>query len=135
MGRKKRSIGKETLNTVVGRDTVLDGNFEVQDGIRVDGTLSGQLVSSGVLIVGPSGRVEADPIRVKDAVIAGTVIGKLEASNQVKLEASAVLMGDIRAQVLVIEEGAVMRGQCESGDVAGQEDAPEAEVHVNRAVG
>ena len=121
----KKAAGKDALNTVVGKDTVLNGSFEVQDGIRVDGVLTGQLTSSGILVVGPSGRVEADPIRVRDAVIAGTLVGKLEATNQVKLEASAVLVGDIRAQVLIIQEGAVMRGLCEAGETAA-EQAPDA---------
>ncbi len=107
--------GKEALNTVVGKGTVLEGCFEVHEGIRVDGTLKGELVSSGTLVIGPSGEVKADPIRVKDAVIAGRLEGKLKASHQVKLESSAVLIGDITAQVLIVEEGSVFRGFCDAG--------------------
>ena len=105
------------LNTVVGKGSVLEGSFEVQDGIRVDGTLRGQLVSSGTLVVGPSGTLEADPIKVKDATISGRVTGKLEATNRVRLEASAVLIGDVSAPILIVEEGAVVRGICESGSL------------------
>jgi cytoskeletal protein CcmA (bactofilin family) len=109
------------LNTVVGKGSVLEGSFEVQDGIRVDGTLRGELVSSGTLVVGPSGNLEADPIKVRDATISGRVVGKLEAKNTVRLEASAVLIGDISARSLVVEEGAVIRGFCESGETRSQE--------------
>ena len=118
MARKMSSEGKDALNTVVGKGSVLKGSFEVHEGIRVDGTLMGQLSSSGTLVVGPSGEVEADPVRVRDAVIAGRLEGKLVASHQVKLEASAVLIGDITAKVLVIEEGAVFRGSCDAGEAA-----------------
>lgn len=116
MSNSRQKSGKDALNTVVGKDSVLEGSFEVREGIRVDGTLKGQLTASGTLVVGPSGRVEADPIRVYDAVVAGHLIGKLEAAHRVKLEPSAVLTGDITARVLVIEEGAVFHGFCDAGD-------------------
>ena len=136
MSKGKNGFSKEALNTVVGKDTVLSGHFEVRDGIRVDGTLTGQLESSGMLVIGPSGRVEADPIRVRDAVIAGKLVGKLEAAGQVKLEASAVLVGDIRARVLVIEEGAVLRGLCEAGESEPAVEAGTAEeINAEKAVG
>ena len=115
MARKDGNVGKDALNTVVGKGSVLEGSFDIHDGLRVDGTLKGRLTSSGTLVVGPSGEVEADPVRVRDAVIAGRLSGKLEASRLVKLEATAVLVGDISAEVLVIEEGAVFRGFCDAG--------------------
>jgi len=115
MARKDGNVGTDALNTVVGKGSVLEGSFDIHDGLRVDGALKGRLTSSGTLVVGPSGEVEADPVRVRDAVIAGRLSGKLEASHLVKLEATAVLVGDISAEVLVIEEGAVFRGFCDAG--------------------
>ena len=115
MADKKADAGKCALNTVVGKGSVLEGSFEVHGGVRVDGALRGQLTTSGTLVVGPSGVVEADPVRVRDAVVAGRVLGRLEASHLVKLESSAVLVGDVMAKVLIIEEGAVLRGFCEAG--------------------
>lgn len=105
----------DVLNTVVGKGSVLEGDFNVTDGIRVDGILRGKLISSGALIVGVSGEVEADPIQVKDAIVAGRVRGTLHASRMVKLESSANVVGDITAQILVIEEGAVLHGICDTG--------------------
>ena len=116
MADKNQDPGKVAVNTVVGKDAVLEGTFEVEEGIRVDGTLKGRLVSSGTLVVGPSGIVEADPIKVGDAVIAGRLTGKLEATRRVRLESSAILTGDITAQVLIIEEGAVFKGISDAGD-------------------
>ena len=100
---------KDTLNTIVGEGSVLEGNVQVRENIRVDGSLVGRLTSSGTLKVSPSGVVAAERIKVKAAVIAGRLEGNLEA-DQVKLESSAVLVGDIKAKLLVIEEGAAMSG-------------------------
>jgi len=100
---------KDTLNTIVGEGSVLEGNVQVRENIRVDGSLVGRLTSSGTLEVSSSGVVAAERIKVKAAVIAGRLEGNLEA-DQVKLESSAVLVGDIKAKLLVIEEGAAMSG-------------------------
>ena len=105
----------EAVNTVVGKGSVLEGRFEVTDGIRVDGILRGSLTSSGALVVGVAGEVYANPICVKDAIVAGRVHGSIEASHLVKLEASAQMIGDITAKVLIIEEGAVLHGVCDAG--------------------
>jgi cytoskeletal protein CcmA (bactofilin family) len=126
----------EAVNTVVGKGSVLEGRFEVADGIRVDGVLKGSLTSSGALVVGASGEVNAHPIRVKDAIVAGRIRGSIEASHLVKLEASAEMIGDITAKVLIIEEGAVLHGVCD----AGSEEAivlPDVQrpVQVEQAVG
>lgn len=105
----------DAMNTVVGKGSVIEGHFEVVDSIRVDGILRGKITSSGALVVGAEGQVESDSIRVRDAVVAGYVHGSLEASHTVRLEASAQVDGDITTQVLVIEEGAVLRGICDAG--------------------
>ena len=140
MAHRKNGVSKDALNTVVGTGSVLEGEFHVQEGIRVYGTLKGSLTSSGVLVVGTAGLVEAETIRVKEANIAGRVKGNVNADYRVKLESSAEVVGDIKAQVLVIEEGAVLKGICDAGDGGGL-PLPEPmqidkdEVKVSKAVG
>jgi cytoskeletal protein CcmA (bactofilin family) len=106
----------EAVNTMIGKGSVWEGQIEVIDGIRIDGSLRGSLISSGTLVVGISGEVDAHPIQVKDAIIAGSVRGAIHATNMVKLESSAEMIGDITAKVLIIEEGAVLHGVCDSGE-------------------
>lgn len=126
----------EAVNTVVGKGSVLEGDFDVADGIRVDGVLRGRLKSAGILVVGVSGEVDAEPIQVKEAIIAGRVRGAIEATHLVKLEASAEMIGDIRAQVLIIEEGAVLHGVCDTGDDQSMTPAEVAPpVEMGQAVG
>ena len=134
MGNTKRGEGKVAVNTVVGQGTVLEGCFEVQEGVRVDGILRGRLTASGTLVVGPAGEVKADLVKVSDALIAGRFEGKLEALNQVRLDSSAVLVGDVTARVLIIEEGAEFRGFCDAGGPADAEIVePSPEQHPEEA--
>lgn len=126
----------EAVNTVVGKGSVLQGHFDVADGIRVDGELSGRLTTSGALVVGVSGKVDAEPIRVKDAIVAGEVKGSIEATHLVKLEASANVVGDITAQVLIIEEGAILQGVCDTRPEQNEETIQEKPlIEAEKAMG
>ena len=126
-------------NTVVGKGSVLEGSFNVENDIHVDGTLKGQLVSKGILVVGASGAIEADLIQVREAVIAGRVQGNIEASERVRLELTAELEGDVRAKILIIEEGAKLVGFCDAEERGSEENemilAVDLDVAVNKAAG
>ncbi|MDE3000418.1 MAG: polymer-forming cytoskeletal protein [Gemmatimonadota bacterium] len=112
----KQKLEKEAIKTVIGKDTVMEGYVKTDESIRLDGTLKGELHASGTLVIGPTGKVEAEIVRVRDAVIGGEVTGNLEAEGSVKLEASAVFAGDIAARSIVVEEGAIIKGKCTAGD-------------------
>ena len=129
----KQKLEQEAIKTVIGKDTVMEGSVKTEESIRLDGTLKGELHASGTLVIGPSGRVEAEIVRVRDAVIGGAVSGNLDAEGSVKLEGSAVFNGDVTARSIVVEEGAIIRGKCTAGDenetspVAGAEEVQSAE--------
>jgi cytoskeletal protein CcmA (bactofilin family) len=109
----KSEIG--AMNTVIGKGSAFEGTFQVESSIRVDGVVSGKLTASDTLVVGKEGEVNAD-VKVKNAIVGGKLIGTLEASNKVVLESRSLLLGDLKAKLLVVAEGAVFQGKCASGD-------------------
>jgi cytoskeletal protein CcmA (bactofilin family) len=112
------------INTIIGHGTVVEGALTVPHGIRVDGHLKGEVRSEGMLIVGEEGLIEAD-VKVKDATISGKIIGDVDADGKVHLKTQAVLLGKIKTRLLVVEEGAVFKGNCESGEEVQVSKAPE----------
>lgn len=113
---KKLKMGSngKGINTVIGRGSVSDGSFRVETGVRVDGVLKGSLVSSGTLIVGESGVIEAD-VKVHDALISGRIVGTLEATEKVHLQSNAAFVGKIKTRILIVEEGAIFKAECDAG--------------------
>jgi len=109
----KREMG--AMSSIIGKGSVFEGTFQVESSIRVDGVLRGKLTASDTLVIGKEGEVEAD-VTAKNAIVGGKLIGTLEASDKVVLESSSSLFGDLKAKFLMVEEGAVFRGKCESGD-------------------
>lgn len=113
----KRDASKDGYReTLIGVGTVLNGTFDIEYDVRVDGTLRGKRLSTRQrLTVGPEGRVQADSIEVAEALIDGRVDGRLVASERVYLAASARFKGVLLTPKLVIEEGALLQASEESG--------------------
>ena len=125
----KLSASGKSINTIIGRGSISEGRFEIETGVRVDGVLKGELKSSGTLIVGESGVIEAD-VRVREALVSGRVIGDLVAEEKVHLQAHATFIGKVQTKLLVVEEGAVFKAECDAGgeiQIAERAEAPLAQ--------
>lgn len=107
--------GTGKMNTIIGKGSLMEGVFRIDSSIRIDGTVKGELTSSDAVIVGTSGLVEVSLLKAKSIVIGGKVVGNLEIEERTHLQARSVLHGDLKTRVLLIEEGAVFKGNCDSG--------------------
>ncbi len=116
----------KTMNTIIGRGAVSEGHFQIEAGVRVDGVLKGELESSGTLIVGTSGVVEAN-VKVRDALVSGRIVGSLVADDKVHLQSQATFIGKIQTGVLIIEDGAVFKADCDAGSEIQEVDQTEKE--------
>src|SRR6266852_6245293 len=107
-----REIKEGNLSGFVGSGTLVTGEANFKALMRVDGHLSGRITSSsGTLIVGANGKVDAN-IEVAIAVVHGTVNGDIIATQRLELGRAAKLNGNIQTPSLVIEQGAVFEGSC-----------------------
>ena len=107
-------MGKEdvAVNTIVGKGATFDGLLEITGGLRVDGTVKGKISSADIVLIGPSGTVDAD-IEAKETVIGGAVKGNIKAPDKVELQAKSQVEGNIVTYSLVVEQGAVFHGNCQ----------------------
>jgi cytoskeletal protein CcmA (bactofilin family) len=107
-----RDIKEGTLSGFVGSGTLVTGEANFKAMMRVDGHLSGRVISSsGTLIVGANGKVDAN-IEVAVAIIHGTINGDIIATQRLELGRAAKVNGNIQTPSLMIEQGAVFEGSC-----------------------
>ena len=96
--------------TVIGRETKFRGEISGSTDLIVDGEVDGIIRLTGAkLTVRPEGRVKAT-ISAQDVVIAGQLEGEIRATGRVELRDGAVVLGDVCAKSLSIEDGATLRG-------------------------
>jgi len=104
--------GEGKMNSIIGKGCKINGTIIVSDGtLRIDGEFEGNVTVPDTLVVGKDGRVKAE-IKVKSAVIGGTVIGNIDAKEKIELQAGSRLEGDIKTTRLVIDEGVFFEGNC-----------------------
>jgi cytoskeletal protein CcmA (bactofilin family) len=128
-----REIKEGNLSGFVGGGTVVTGEANFKAMMRVDGHLSGRVnSSSGTLIVGANGKVDAN-IEVAIAIVHGTVNGDIIATQRLELGRAAKLNGNIQTASLMIEPGALFEGSCKmikmnagtgKGKANGRDDQP-----------
>ena len=103
------------LNTIIGKGSIIEGLIIVQNSIRIDGRVQGQVQASDSLVVGKEGEIEGE-IKARNAIIGGRVKNRVLATGKVVLEAHAVVHGEVKTSKLVIDEGAVFDGNCAMSD-------------------
>jgi cytoskeletal protein CcmA (bactofilin family) len=108
--RKEKNT--DTISTLLGAGTAVEGTLEFRDTIRLDGQVRGKIISpSGTLIVGEKALIEAE-VSVGTAIIKGTVNGRVEAQDRVEIYAPARINGDVVTPSIAIDAGVVFNGQC-----------------------
>lgn len=101
----------DLINTFLGPDASIEGKIKFQGTIRIDGKVKGKICSNGgTLIVGEKAVVDAE-IVVDKAIIMGEINGSINASNRIEIYPPGRVIGDIQANVILIEAGAVFNGK------------------------
>ena len=94
----------------IGKSVVIKGELSGSEDLYLDGEVEGSIeLHEHNLTVGPNGRVKAN-VNAKEVIIHGKVDGNIVNSERVELRKSAVLVGDIVTQRIVIEDGAYFKG-------------------------
>jgi cytoskeletal protein CcmA (bactofilin family) len=112
MAKNEDHKGVEKITTTLGKETAFNGVMRFRDSLKIDGTFTGEIVSSGFLYV-ENGAVVTANIRVGSVVIGGTVKGNVEATEKLEMLATGKVFGNIRTAKLKIADGVVFEGKCE----------------------
>ncbi len=123
MARERQSNGAspETVISIIGPGMKIVGDCETDGTLRVEGTIEGSVKAGKAVVVGKDGFVDGD-IHTQDAVVSGRVIGTLVAASRLELQATSHIEGQVRARRMQLEEGAVLNGTVEMGEVKAQAD-------------
>ena len=113
MARRKRFKAPK-ITTVIGSNTVIEGDLLFSGGLHIDGTVHGNVVAEqdevSAVILSEKGTVEGD-VRVPNIVLNGKVVGDVHASRHVELAANARVSGTLYYKLLEMAMGAEVNGQ------------------------
>lgn len=100
---------QKTIETIIGPSVKVQGDFKGEGDLVIEGILLGSLETKNNLKIGANAIVEAG-IKANNAFISGKVKGNITVKGKLEITGTAVILGDIRAQILSIESGALLKG-------------------------
>lgn len=102
------------IKCLIGETSRIDGNLGFSDGLRVDGTVVGNLSASpdlaSILVISETAVVTGE-IHADHVILNGTVHGPVYARVMLELQPKARIHGDVHYKVLEIHRGAKVTGQ------------------------
>src|SRR5437867_12397697 len=98
-----------SLNAMLGAGSVFEGKLHFEGQVRIDGTFTGEITTTDLLVIGEGAHVSAT-INCGSVEIRGNSTGNINASESIVLRATAHVEADIYAPSLVIDKGAVFEG-------------------------
>ncbi len=96
---------------IVSAECYFRGTLSVQGSLRVDGRLEGSVDNARQVIIGQGGSIVGD-ISAQAVICGGEVQGNI-CADILEVLNSASIKGDIRAQKMIVEEGAQINGMCQ----------------------
>jgi len=95
---------------MIGPSVSIRGEVSGQENLRIQGRIEGKITLQGQdVTVGRSGKVQAD-IRAKGIRVEGEVIGDLYGEQEIIIEASGQVTGNLVAPRVVLENGSRFKG-------------------------
>ena len=112
-------------NTVIAHGVKVEGDLLSQGGVVIEGEVVGTLQCAGLLTVGPEAKINAN-INAQEAVISGTVDGNMIVIKRLELKSTAKITGDITAEIIAVDNGAVISGRMSIGNKVTASQKPQA---------
>lgn len=125
---------QKTIETIIGPSVKVQGDFKGEGDLVIEGILMGSLETKNNLKIGQNAVVEAG-VRANNAFISGKIKGNITVKGKLEITGTAIILGDIKAQILSIESGALIKGNINMpvGKISVEEELPpkkEVEVSV-----
>ena len=128
--KSKEKFNPEIVSTVIGEETTIKGIIHTQRSLRVEGAIEGEINAQGEVYIGEKSHIKANIIG-KTVIVAGEVIGNIEAIKGLKICKTGKVFGNISGDHLLIEEGGIYKGQVNM-DVISSKNAFEGTIELER---
>ena len=109
----KKSGPKNTIDSLIGAGTRIEGNVLFQGGLRIDGHVQGNIVGSpdqpSMLVISEQARIDG-AVHGGHLVVNGSVNGPLVATEMLELQPRAKVRGNVHYKSLEMHQGAIVEG-------------------------
>ncbi len=107
----KDHVVHDDISGFLAEGTEISGEIRFKEVLRVDGRITGKVISEKELVVGESGDVEAE-VTVGTLSVSGKVTGTIHVKDKLEIHPKGRVVGDVTLEKpnLVIHEGGIFEG-------------------------
>ncbi len=98
------------VTSVIGPGINWKGDLRGKGGVRIEGTVEGEIAIQGLVVIGETGKVTCQMLQAETVIVAGAVKGNIRC-GKLEIRATGRVWGDVVTAALSSEEGAFLRGQ------------------------
>ncbi|MEA4811512.1 MAG: polymer-forming cytoskeletal protein [Anaerolineaceae bacterium] len=114
------------VTTVLGPGINWTGDLRGKGGVRIEGTMEGEIAMRGLLVVGETGKVTCENLSADTVLVAGMVKGNITC-QKLEIRSTGRIWGDVTTSSFASEDGAFFRGQMRMEEKINLPAAEEAE--------
>jgi cytoskeletal protein CcmA (bactofilin family) len=111
---RRESKPNNRIDSLIGATTRIEGNVFFSGGLRIDGTVRGNVSAlpdqPGTLVVSEHARIDGE-VQATHLVVNGAINGPVDARESLELQAQSRVKGDVHYKGLEIQQGAVIEGR------------------------
>lgn len=109
--KQKSPMEASTQQNIIAQGTKIVGDINSTGAFRIDGTIDGNLKTSGKIVVGKTGLIKGT-LQGENADFEGKFSGKLHLSGTLTLKSTAHIEGEVVIGKLAVEPGATFNATC-----------------------
>lgn len=103
------------VTSVIGPGINWLGDLRGSGGVRIEGTITGEIAIAGLVVIGETGKVECKRLQADTVIVAGTVQGDITC-QKLEIRSTGKVWGDVVTTSFSSEDGAFLRGQMRMED-------------------
>ncbi|MGL4602928.1 MAG: bactofilin family protein [Iodobacter sp.] len=110
----KSKKGSTKIDSLIGQGTTVTGNISFAGGLRIDGTVIGNVSAAdsknGTLVISEKARIEGK-VQCSHLIHNGEITGPIEVAQYVELQPKSRISGDLSYKTLEMHAGAIVHGR------------------------
>jgi cytoskeletal protein CcmA (bactofilin family) len=100
--------------SVIGSDLTIEGKIQGGGDVRIAGRFKGDVIVDGNFRIDSGARLEGQ-VKASVVVVGGELQGNIDAAKHVDVLSTGVIVGDVKAASITVAAGSRMRGHVEFG--------------------
>jgi cytoskeletal protein CcmA (bactofilin family) len=100
----------DRVSSVIGSGINWQGDLRGTGGVRIEGTVEGEIAIQGLVVIGETGRVTCKQLEAETVIVAGVYKGNI-LCQKLEIRSTGRVWGDVVTSSFASEDGAFFRGQ------------------------